>query len=142
MNMWCAMNSPMEMARQIAIRREMNDACAKWVTAAFSACWQADGDFSRLAYFLRLPMGTRVAVARRNFFFIEVANELPGPNKAAALYGLVTAFMRSKWPSWKVSAIPPDDASDIEKALFYAADTGAPMNVSRRQIRNILTGSR
>lgn len=136
------MNSPLEMARQIAQRREMNDACARWITNAFSACWQADGDFSRLTYFLRLPIGPRLAVARRNFFLAEVANELPGPNKAAELHGLIAGFMRSKWPSWKSSGVPPDDASNIDKALFYAADTGAPMTVSRRQVRNILTGSR
>jgi hypothetical protein len=136
------MNNPMALARKIAINREVNEACASWVAGAFHACWVSDGDFARLLHFLRLPAGARQAVAQRNLWLLIAAESLPEYQRAAALARAIADFMARCWPAWSASRMPPADASAFEQALFFAADSGAPMDVTRRQLRNILTGSR
>lgn len=136
------MNNPMDLARRIAVTREMNDASERWVVQAFSACWQSDGDFSRLLHFLRLPAGARQAIAQRNQWLRIAANELPEFQQTAVLTKAVAEFMATRWPAWNGSRMPPADASCFDQALFFAADSGATMNVTRRQLHNILTGCR
>lgn len=136
------MNNPMDLARRIAVSREMNEAAERWVVQAFSACWQSDGDFSRLLHFLRLPAGARQAIAQRNQWLRIAAKELPEFQQAAALTKAVAEFMSTRWPAWNGSRMPPADASPFDQALFFAADAGARMDVTRRQVVNILNCTR
>jgi len=136
------MNNPLALARQIATTREVNDACERWVIGAFCACWRTDGDFTRLLHFLRLPVGARQAVLQRNQWLRIAAEELPEHHRAAALGRAIAEFMSAEWPAWSASRMPPGDASAFNQALFFAADAGASMDVTRRQLRNILAGTR
>lgn len=136
------MSNPMELARQLAISRQMNSASERWVCGAFSACWRSDGNFDRLLQFLRLPVGARHAIRQRNQWLQIAAKELGEHQRAARLHIKIAEFMATTWPAWNGSSVPPADASPFDQAMFFAADAGAPMNITRRQLRNILAGTR
>lgn len=134
------MNDPMMLARHIAINQEINEAAEQWIINAFSAWWRDGSDPVRLPAFLRLPTGSRHVTAERNRWLVIAANELDDKNRAAALKKLIDSFMRYRWPQWRSSTLPPEDAAPIDKALFFAADQGAAMQLTRRQVCNILNG--
>lgn len=134
------MNDPMTLARQIATSKEINEAAEQWIVNAFSAWWQDGSASERLPIFLRLPTGSRHAINERNRWLVIAGNELADTNRAATLKRMIDTFMRLRWPQWRGSTIPPEDADPIDKALFFAADQGAAMRLTRRQVGNILNG--
>jgi len=137
-----AMNDPLEMANAIARNREINTAAERWIVNAFRAWWHDGSDPEKLATFLRLPSGKRKALATRNHWLRIAGDELPITTRAADLKRHVDAFLRHQWPAWRGNSIPPDDASELEKALFYAADSGAPLKLTRRQLCNVMSGNK
>lgn len=134
------MAEPMKMARQIALDREISPSSERWIVDSFSAWWIDGSDPARLPMFLRLPTSSRCATERRNHWLKIAADDLPIKNRASELKRLIDSFMRDQWPSWRGSANPPEDADIINHALFYAADTGASMRLTRRQVWNIIYG--
>lgn len=134
------MNDPMTLARQIAMNHEINEAAERWIINAFAAWWRDGSDPERLPVFLRLPTGSRYATAERNRWLVIAGSELVDKNRAAALKRLIDSFMNHRWPQWRSSTLPPEDADPIDKALFFAADQGAAMRLTRRQVCNILNG--
>lgn len=134
------MNDALDHVRRIAEKKEINEAAERWIISAFTAWWMDGSDPERLAVFLRLPTGSRYATSERNRWLLIAGREVVEKNRAAALKKLIDSFMRHRWPQWRSSKLPPDDATAIDKALFFAADQGAVMRLSRRQICNILNG--
>ncbi len=134
------MNDPMTLARQIGVDQEINEAAEQWIISSFTAWWRDGSNPERLPGFLRLPSGSRHATSQRNRWLVIAGNELADTNKAAALKRLIDTFMHHRWPQWRGSTLPPEDATLIDKALFFAADQGATMRLTRRQVGNILNG--
>lgn len=134
------MNDPMSLARRIGAKQEINEAAARWIIGAFTAWWRDGSEPERLPVFLRLPTGSRYAIAERNRWLVEAGGELPEKNRAANLKKLIDSFMVQRWPLWRGCTLPPENASAIEAALFFAADQGASMRLTRRQVCNILHG--
>ncbi len=132
------MNDPLEMANAIARNREINAAAEQWIVNAFRAWWHDGSDPAKLTTFLRLPGGKRKALATRNHWLRVAAAEIHSTTRAAELKRSIDAFLRHRWPLWHGDSIPPDNASQLEQALFYAADSGAPLRLTRRQICNII----
>lgn len=129
---------PVQLARQIATRREIDDAAERWLVGAFRLWWEDGADPHRLARFLRFPSAKRGAEAERNHWLQQIADELPDHCRAAQLKRLIDDFMATYWPAWKHGSQPPNEATEIEAALFFAATAGAPMDIGRHQIRKIL----
>lgn len=134
------MNDPMSLARQIGMNQEISEAAECWIINAFSAWWRDGSDPERLLMFLRLPTGSRYATAERNRWLVMAGNELDEKNRAAALKKTLDVFLAHTWPKWRGSQLPPEDAAALEQALFFAADQGANMRLTRRQVGNILAG--
>lgn len=129
---------PFEIARTIAIKREINEAAERWLVGAFRQWWEEGGDPHQLARYLRFPSARRVAEAERNRWLNIIAEELPEHQRAATLKRLVDCFMAKQWPAWSSFNTPPDEASDIESALFFAATAGAVMSIGRHQLNKII----
>lgn len=134
------MTDPTFLARQIALNQEVSDAAERWIVGAFTAWWRDGSNPERLPLFLRLPTGSRQAIAERNRWLVTAAGEISGPNRAAALKKRLDAFLAHTWPKWRGSKLPPEGAAVLEQALFFAADQGANMRLTRRQVGNILAG--
>lgn len=129
---------PVQLARQIATRREIDEAAERWLVGAFRLWFEDGGDPHRLTKFLRFPSAKREAEAERNRWLQRIADELPEHNQAANLKRLIDNFMGARWPAWRHEDHPPAEAEEIEAALFFAASAGAPMNIGRHQLRKIL----
>lgn len=132
------MACPFDMANAIGANRVIDAAAERWIVGAFSAWWHDGSDPEKLTTFLRWPTGKRTARASRNYWLRIAADELGGVTPAAELKRSIDAFMRYKWPSWSANSTPPDDASQVEQCLFYAATSGASLRLSRRQLCNII----
>ena len=127
-----------ELAKSIARRRQIDEAAERWIVGAFSLWYDDGADPHRISAYLRFPSPKRAAEAERNRWLRQVADELPEGHRAAALKHLMLAFMRERWPHWSGATRPPSDATEIDAGLFFAAATGAPMDIGRHQIRKIL----
>ena len=135
------MNDPMTLARQIATKKEINEAAEAWIISAFSAWWRDGKGPERLAMFLRLPTASRSAIAERDHWLGVSCKELQGDFPASQLAAIVKDFMKNDWPIWRCSSQPPADADPVLAALFFAADSGATMDLGKRQWRNIVRKS-
>lgn len=133
---------PQTVADRIGMTGKIDEASLRWLENAFRASFQIDGTIraERLIQCLRLPAGQRAAIARRNQWLRIAAEELPPHRRAAALHRAIVAFMAHQWPAWCQANEPPAAASALQRALFAAADAGAPMELVRRQVGNILNG--
>lgn len=131
------MSDAVSFMREIATRKEIDLAAEQWIVRAFSAWWQDGKDPNRLAMFLQLGGPSRSAIAERNHWLLIAASELPQERRAADLQRRVGEFMKSTWPMWRRSTQPPVDAEPFLAALFFAADSGATMQLGERQWRNI-----
>lgn len=130
---------PIDLARSIAINREINEAAERWLIGAFRLWWDEGGDPHQLTRFLRFPSARRAAESERNRWLATIADELPEYQRAAKLKRLIDCFMLEQWPAWCGANNPPDGATDIESSLFYAAASGADMSIGRHQIRKIIS---
>ena len=133
------MNDPLTMIYRIADTGKIDPEAARWLADALRGWWQDGSDPARLVAFLHLSNGSRFEIAERDKWLRLAAEELPEPNRAASLKKRIDAFLRSNWPEWRGRRTPPE-CEPIESALFYAADSGASMRISKRQICNILNG--
>ena len=133
------MPDPLSLANRIGAFREIDAATERWLIDGFAAWWQDGSDPARLVQCLRLPAGTRAALIGRNRWLCIAAEEPPGLHRAAALKRAVDAFMDRQWPAWRQESEPPAESSALHRALFFAA-AGAPMDMTRRQLSNILNG--
>lgn len=135
------MSEPLRLARQIAERREIDAAAERWIIGAFRA-WSRDGcDPERLAWAFRFQSRKQCAAAMRNDYLCVIGQELPNHNRGAALKDLICGFMGTTWPRWRHLELPPEGADSVDAFLFYAARTGAAMNLSRRHLNRILSGT-
>lgn len=134
------MNNYKDIARQIAHTGEIPPSAEGWLVSSFTA-WYRDGcEPDRLIACLHIPTGSRAATGERNRWLIEAANHLPEHNVAAELHRIVKAFMRKEWREWRGDELPPEGADDVLQSLFFAAQSGAPMTIGRRQMGSILRG--
>jgi hypothetical protein len=129
-----------EIAADVARRGELSKHDESLLVVGLTAWWRDGCEPERLAPCLHLQIGARAATAERNKWLRVAAEELPEKNVAAEMYRRIRSFSRSEWPDWRGRKDPPDDAEPFLKALFYAADAGAPMNIGRRQLGDILRG--
>ena len=133
------MRDPISMISRIAETGEIDPTAARWLGDSLRGWWLDGRDPARLATFLHLPSGSRYDVAERNRWLCLAGSELPAKERAAELHRRISAFMRQQWPLWRGLSTPPE-CEPIESALFYAADAGASMSITRRQLGYILNG--
>ena len=80
---------------------------------------------------------------RRDFWLCLAAAALPGDfspwGRAVALLGKIAKFEFRKWPTWVQLSEPPANASEIERALFEAFRSGAPIPTSVKQLDKCLS---
>ena len=133
------MRDPLTLISQIACTGKIDEEAGRWLAASLRGWWQDGCDPARLLNFLRLSNGSRFEIAERDKWLRLAAEELPELNRASCLKKRIDAFLRQTWPEWRGAPAPPE-CEPIESALFYAADSGASMRISRRQICNILNG--
>lgn len=93
--------------------------------------------------FLALPAtGPKMRLASRNIWLRKAANLLPDDllcPKAMALHLEYEKFLsRGQWLSWRELSAPPDEASQLRKALFYVAKYNQGKPLGDRQIYTIL----
>ena len=57
-----------------------------------------------------------------------------------ALARALGRFEAAQWPRWRHLGSPPETATELQRALFAACETGAPVPSSGRHLRRIVTG--
>ncbi len=129
-----------DIAADVAARGELSPHDKALLIGGLAAWWRDGCEPERLAPCLHLAVGTRAATAARNKWLRIAADELPAVNVAAHMHRRIRLFCRSEWLGWRGMKNPPDDAEPFLKALFYAAEAGAPMTIGRRQLGDILRG--
>lgn len=134
-----SMRDAQTLINRIANTGEIDPEAARWLADSLRGWWMDGSDPSRLPAFLHLACGSRSEIAERDKWLRLAGAELPEHNRAASLKKRVDAFMRRRWPEWRGGRVPPE-CDPIDSALFFAADSGASMRISRRQICNILNG--
>ena len=133
------MTEPMTLISRIADTGEIDREAARWLADALRGWWVDGSDPARLATFLRLATGSRFEVCERNRWLRQAGEEMPEHQRAATLFKAIGVFMRQKWPAWRGMSVPPE-CNALDAALFYAADSGASMRITRRTVCNILNG--
>lgn len=129
------------LAARIAATGELDDESRRWLADGIRRWWVHGGEAARLPAFLRLPATRgRAAIAARDYWLRLAGEELAAGDRAAELRRAVIVFLRHRWHLWKALPAPPEGCSPLDGALFFAAQSGAQMNLSRRQYCNILAG--
>lgn len=133
------MRDPLTMLNRIGDTGRIDEEAANWLASSLRCWWLAGSDPARLPYHLHLAVGSRSLVQKRDRWLRLAGDELPEQNRAAALKRRIDTFMRHVWPLWRGESTPPE-CEAVDAALFYAADSGACMMITRRQLNNILSG--
>lgn len=124
-------------------RRTPEDVELVWAAAQV---WLENGGTQPMHRFLRLPPTPgKLTEAARNLWLRRAAHMLtispPLPTAIArALHQELDAFIsRGAWRAWRDLQNPPPEASDLRRALFYAAKFNDGQGLSERQIYRALT---
>lgn len=129
------------LAARIAATGEVDRESAAWLADGIRRWWRLGDEASRLPAYLGLPATRgRAAIGVRDHWLRAAAEDLPPEDRGAHLRQAVLGFLRHRWHLWKGLAVPPAGSSALEECLFYAAQSGAEMRLSRRQYCNILGG--
>lgn len=106
----------------------------------FSA-WLAGSGAMPLERYLHLPQTTKALTRANRDAWLRQAWLLTDPVepwlKSCALAVELNDFMARIWPAWSQQDAPPERASGLRSALFWAAKTGARLPGSGMRLHTI-----